>query len=76
MTSKGHSLPLTPQYPNKNVTKYIRMHYPQTWDVIQDYGKQFITELTPTGPERVIESKTCLQNSAVRWQEERFNDII
>ena len=49
---------------------------PPTWEVIQNYSREFIEGITPSAAEKVaIENKMWLQASTVRWHEERLNRL-
>ena len=73
-----HSLPLTPRSIQARVShKLFQCVLPPTWNIIQEYGKEFIAGITPSDVEKaVIEEKACLQSSCVRWHEEQLNRLI
>lgn len=72
-----HLLPLTPRSVQARVRAMLfQSTLPPTWEVIQNYGKEFITGITPSAEEKaVVENKTRLQASALRWHEERFSRL-
>jgi len=73
----AHLLPLTPRSIQARVRhKLSQVVLPPTWEVIQEYGKEFIRSITPSDEEKVaIEEKTRLQSYSVRWHEERLNRL-
>ena len=70
-------LPLTPHSGQVRIrNKIFQSTLPPTWEVIQNYGREFIEGITPSAAEKVaIENKTRLQASVVRWHEERLNRL-
>ena len=70
-------LPLTPRSVQARIhNKIFQSILPPTWEVIQNYGREFIEGITSSAAEKVaIENKTLLQASAVRWHEERLNRL-
>ena len=72
-----HSLPLTLRSVQARIrNKIFQSTLPPTWDVIQNYCREFIEGITASAAEKVaIENKTQLQASAVRWHEEWLNRL-
>ena len=76
--AKGaHSLPLTPRSIQARVRhRLFQGILPQTWEFIQECGKEFIMGITPSDAEKSsIEEKTHLQSCSVRWHEEQLNRL-
>ena len=73
----AHLLPLTPRSVQARIcNKIFQSTLPLTWEVIQNYGREFIEGITPSAAEKMaIENKTQLQVSAVRWHEEWLNRL-
>ena len=73
----AHLLPLTPCSVQARIrNKIFQSTLPPTWEVIQNYGREFIEGIMPSAAEKVaIENKTRLQASAVRWHEEWLNTL-
>ena len=75
--STARLLPLTPRSVQARIcAKLFQGTLPPTWEIIQNYGKEFITGITPSAEGKAaVENKTRLQASAVRWHEERFSRL-
>ena len=73
----AHLLPLTPHSVQARIrNKIFQSTLPPTWEVIQNYGREFTEGITISAAEKVaIENKTRLQASAVRWHEEWLNRL-
>ena len=68
------TLPLIPRSVKAKI-KYqiLKVPLPPSFECLQEFGKLFISEITPTDLQReIIEKKTKLQSDCVRWHEERY----
>lgn len=68
------TLPLIPRSVKAKI-KYqiLKVPLPPSFECLQEFGKSFISEITPTDLQReIIEKKTRLQSNCVRWHEERY----
>ena len=51
----------------------LQVTLPPSFECLQEFGKSFISGITPTDMQReMIEKKTRLQSNCVRWREERY----
>ena len=57
----------------RNNYQILQVALPPSLECLEEFGKSFISGITPTDMQReMIEKKTRLQSNCVRWHEERF----